>query len=213
MKLGLMPMKADKPIILSSIVIILYLAGCAHQPPSVYERYSGLSSGTPVEISSRAPFSRPINMYHIVGPQETLWRISKSYAVSIETLMRVNRITNPTQIKNGQRLMIPNTYGPRPVVPLYPVERWTHIVIHHTATHVGNAFVIDQMHHQRGFWNGPLQTASPDNETPAPAACGERPLPLFIAVPPLLTDTGGRLHHPLNETSSGIRRRDRDCAG
>ena len=40
------------------------------------------------------------------------------------------------------------------MIPLYPATRWTHIVIHHTATHEGDAFMIDELHHKRGFWNG-----------------------------------------------------------
>ena len=99
-------------------------------------------------------YSSPQSLEHIVGPQETLWRISKTYDVDINTLMRVNNIRNPNALKSGQRLIIPSTYGPRPVIPLYPSRKWSHIVIHHTATDVGSAFSIDKMHHQRGFWNG-----------------------------------------------------------
>lgn len=91
---------------------------------------------------------------HVVGPSETLWRISKIYNVDMDTLLRVNRIADPTLIKNGQKLIIPSTAGARPVIPLYPSKKWRYIVVHHTATEDGNAHSIDQLHHKRGFWNG-----------------------------------------------------------
>lgn len=99
-------------------------------------------------------FASPHNIYHTVGPSETLWRISKTYGVDMKTLMAANRLNDPKKIKNGQQLLIPHTLGPRPVIPLYPGKRWTHIVIHHTATDNGDAFSIDKLHHKRGFWNG-----------------------------------------------------------
>ncbi len=72
----------------------------------------------------------------------------------MNSILAANHITDPTVIKNGQRLLIPGTKGPRPMIPLFPTRRWTYIVIHHTATHDGDAFTIDQLHHRRGFWNG-----------------------------------------------------------
>ena len=68
--------------------------------------------------------------------------------------MAVNHITNPNRVNVGQRLKIPNTRGIRPVVPLYTTRKWNYIVIHHTATEVGNAISINRSHHERGFWDG-----------------------------------------------------------
>lgn len=136
-----------------AISLGLLLGGCASHKEITPRSYDALL-GTPVAMGLNTPFNRPISMYHIVGPQETLWRISKSYGVPIETLMDVNKIQDPEQISNGQRLLIPNTYGPRPVIPLYSSRKWEYIVVHHTASDWGNAFEIDQMHHDRGFWNG-----------------------------------------------------------
>ncbi len=122
------------------------LAGCARGP----QVPSTLQPSSPVN----PVFFKPQDIYHEVGPSETLWRISKTYGVDMPTLMRVNHLEDPTKIKNGQRLLIPNTRGPQPVIALFPNKRWTYIVIHHTATHEGNAYSIDQLHHKRGFWNG-----------------------------------------------------------
>lgn len=119
-------------------------AGCVSSP---------MRSG-PVSVEGSSPITLPHDVYHTVGPSETLWRISKTYNVEMNAVMRANRLTDPAKIKNGQRLLIPNTRGPRPMIPLFPTQRWTHIVIHHTATHEGDAFSIDQLHQRRGFWNG-----------------------------------------------------------
>ena len=107
-----------------------------------------------VSVIGQTPFHTPQNITHIVGPSETLWRISKTYGVDMKTLLKVNHLDDPTKIKNGQKILVPKTLGPKPVIPLYRTNRWTHIVIHHTATDVGDAFTIDQLHHKRGFWNG-----------------------------------------------------------
>ncbi len=122
--------------------------GCATTPRTV-----AAPSG-PMSVTGRSLSQLPHDIYHVVGPSETLWRISKTYGVDMDTLMAKNNLSDPTKIKNGQRLLIPQTTGPKPVIPLYPNRRWTHIVVHHTATHEGDAYTIDKMHHQRGFWNG-----------------------------------------------------------
>lgn len=130
-----------------------FLSGCASTPPA-----SGLrNNGAPVSAITSyipSPSYAPRDIYHEVGPSESLWRISKTYNVDMATVMRVNNLTSTTQLKKGQKLLIPNTYGPRPNIPLYPTTRWTYIVIHHTATDQGSAFSIDTLHLKRGWENG-----------------------------------------------------------
>ncbi len=140
-------------VVLASLISAHLLSGCAtsarpvvYQPPS--RTVSAISTNLP------APNAVPHNVYHEVGPSETLWRICSIYSVDMKTVMQVNHLTDPTQIKKGQKLLIPNTYGPRPNIPLYPTTRWTHIVIHHTATDEGSAYSIDNLHQQRGWENG-----------------------------------------------------------
>jgi len=128
---------------------ILMMAGCATQPAG-----PGMYYGQQVVMPGYTSFTHPQTIEHVVGPYETLWRISKTYNVDMDTLIRTNNISNPNKLKKGQRLTIPQTRGPRPVISLYPTQRWTHIVIHHTATHEGNALSIDGIHQRRGFING-----------------------------------------------------------
>ncbi len=133
-----------------------FLSGCASSSRAASSAvYAPPTRGT-AAISTVLPApSGPLrNIYHEVGPSETLWRISSIYSVDMATIMRVNHLTNPTQIKRGQKLLIPNTRGPRPNIPLYITTRWTHIVIHHTVTDEGSAYSIDGLHQQRGWENG-----------------------------------------------------------
>ena len=131
-----------------------FLSGCASTPkpqPTFFQPAHSVSAITTV---LPAPSGAVHDIYHEVGPYETLWRISSIYSVDMATIMRVNNLTSKTQLKNGMKLLIPNTRGPRANIPLFPTTRWTHIVIHHTATDQGSAFSVDGLHHQRGWENG-----------------------------------------------------------
>ena len=131
-----------------------FLSGCASTPKPQATAYLPVRHTSAISTVLPAPSGAPHNVYHEVGPSETLWRISTVYSVDMATIMRVNNIKDPKQIKNGMKLMIPNTRGPRPNIPLYPSTRWTHIAIHHTVTDQGSAYTINGLHQQRGFENG-----------------------------------------------------------
>lgn len=95
-------------------------------------------------------------VYHTVAPGETLYRIGKTYGVSVDDLMRANRIRDPSKLKQGQTLYIPGVRradtAAYPSIPLYPdTGRWLYIVVHHTATHEGDKAEIDRIHRNRGF--------------------------------------------------------------
>jgi murein DD-endopeptidase MepM/ murein hydrolase activator NlpD len=64
---------------------------------------------------------RATGVYHQVRPDQTLFRIAKTYGVSIRELSRVNRIADPADIRAGDRIFIP---GARRVleVPSYRSE-------------------------------------------------------------------------------------------
>lgn len=81
-----------------ALVIGLGTSGCATRSPS-----------------PRA--SEPI--YHVVGPGENLYRIGLRYGVSAAEIARANGIHDVTQLRIGQRLLIP---GP-PGTALSPLSR------------------------------------------------------------------------------------------
>lgn len=102
------------------------------------------------------PISMPVDetMVHEVAPLETVWRISKMYNVSPNSIYEANRLRPGTPIHVGQKLVIPNAKAFHNVIPLYPNTKWEYIIVHHTATDIGNAFLINRSHHDRGFWHG-----------------------------------------------------------
>lgn len=46
-------------------------------------------------------------IYYVIQPGDTLWKISKMYKVSIEDIVKANKIQNKNMIHAGQRLIIP----------------------------------------------------------------------------------------------------------
>ncbi len=55
----------------------------------------------------RIPPPAPNSRVHVVRPGETLWRISRTYGTSVEALANANQISDPTQVRAGERLWIP----------------------------------------------------------------------------------------------------------
>lgn len=76
----------------------LYLAGCA------------TISFTPIKTQQR---NLP-GVYHRVEKGQTLWRISKLYNVELEELMKINRISDTSNIEINQMLFIPQTHQQSP---------------------------------------------------------------------------------------------------
>ncbi len=133
---------------------LLVLAGCASSTPQPLMISGGGPVG-PISVVGAASAGQGIhNVQHVVGPSETIWRISKTYGVDADAILRANNLTDPSKIKNGQSLLIPGTAGAKALIPLYPSNRWTHIVVHHTATDTGDAYTIDDLHHKRGWDRG-----------------------------------------------------------
>jgi N-acetylmuramoyl-L-alanine amidase len=96
----------------------------------------------------------PRNIVHEVGPLETVWRIARMYDVTPESIYAANGIKPNDPLKNGQKLNVPNVRMLRHVINLYPNPQWKYIILHHTATDMGNAKTINVSHGARGFWNG-----------------------------------------------------------
>lgn len=124
--------------------ICVLLNSCARAPVKApryppTEVYPGESPGVRKDV------------YHVVGPGETIWRISKMYNVPMAMIVSSNKLGGPENIKMGQKLLIPDAQEIRPVVSLYPSSQWKYIVVHHSASESGNALSIFNAHTQRGF--------------------------------------------------------------
>ena len=131
------------------IALVLPLSSCARHKtvtkmPSQYDTVYGTA-----EITSgfRA------GVYHSVAPGETLWRIAKMYDVDIKQIQKANNIGDVTDIEIGTRLYIPAAAARKHVITLYPSKKWKYIIIHHSATDIGNSQQFNTAHKNRG-WSG-----------------------------------------------------------
>lgn len=151
-------------VILAFFAFLAFVAGC--EKSSCYVPYldpSALPSasrrpyfpGKPEVVEgSLSNLGGPRTFVHEVGPLETVWRISRMYDVTPESIYAANGIRPTDILRVGQRLTIPNARMLRHVINLYRNPQWKYIIVHHTATQTGNAKTIHRSHGERGFWNG-----------------------------------------------------------
>lgn len=90
-------------------------------------------------------------VYHTVAPGETLWRIAQMYGVDIETIKNANRIGDVKDVEIGRKLYIPNASARKNVVTLYPSSKWKYIIVHHSATDMGNSQQFYTAHKKKGW--------------------------------------------------------------
>lgn len=144
-----------KIVLLSNILLLVFFASCA-RPPAANTR--PLHSIEPYPVGQAggvgAPESLRTDIYHEVGPGETVWRISQMYKVPIEDIVEANSLKDAAVLEKGQRLRVPNAAPLRGVVPLWPSEKWKYIIIHHSATDVGKALSFDYVHLNKRHWKG-----------------------------------------------------------
>ena len=115
-----------------------------------------------VVLTYSGGFATVNGVHHRVRRGETVWRISRAYSVPIDTIKKANSLSASMRIKAGQYLLIPGAarvikvepedYQIRHILNWGTSNRWEYIVIHHSATHKGNARVFDKHHRNvRGF--------------------------------------------------------------
>ena len=92
---------------------------------------------------------------HTLVKGETIWRLAETYGIKADWILQANRIQDPTELKVGTEIWIPGAAESLRTLPFLPdTSRWQYIIIHHSATEVGNADLFDLSHRRRGFWNG-----------------------------------------------------------
>jgi len=92
-------------LILLSIIFVL--SGCATVPSPVNESGEYVTKPT---VRQKIP-----GIYHKVEKGQTLWRVAKIYDISIDQIVKANRIPDATQISVGQLLFIPNADAPKSI--------------------------------------------------------------------------------------------------
>ena len=131
-----------KKVTSAVILVAIVLAGCATRPPRLAAPY-------------RYPLGTAGGVTHTLVKGETIWRLAETYGVKADAILKANRIKNPSDLEVGTPIWIPGaryTLQTRPFLP--DANRWQYIIIHHSATEVGNADLFDRGHRRRGFWNG-----------------------------------------------------------
>ncbi len=102
-------------------------------------------------------------MYHRLQKGDTIWELARKYQVPSETIIKANSIVSPRSLKVGEVLFIPMT--PSELESLNSVEKikmsirklitvpagvkqrdWQYVVVHHSATDVGNAKSFNYFH-------------------------------------------------------------------
>ena len=129
------------------------LASCASTPNQV-----GVTT-TPHQIVQQqvSPPILPVGRHdikHIVGPGETVWRLSKMYDVPSPAIMGANHINSSSSLTMGQTLLIPGAIPIRPVLNLIPSKKWQYIIIHHSATEHGSSLHFNKAHLAKGWDKG-----------------------------------------------------------
>ncbi len=118
---------------------------------------SSCTAVTPMPTVRRTTYPRPAtrrDIVHTIAPGETLWRISKMYSVPIAMIMCTNRLASRTDIKYGQKLLIPEAAPIEPVISLFPNDKWKYIIIHHSATEGGSSLQFHEYHLKKGWDHG-----------------------------------------------------------
>ncbi len=84
---------------------MLSIAGCA----GVGVKHDYLTTGFPEK-------GRP-GIYHKVKAGDTLWRIAKAYDVTMDEIVRSNRIFNIARIEENQLVFIPGVHSTKEITP------------------------------------------------------------------------------------------------
>jgi lipoprotein NlpD len=107
---------------LLAALAVIAPAACIHQGrlPVVSQHGSSLAVDEPdfagdalaADVERAGP-----GIHHRVRAGETLWRIARTYGVTVEVLQRANGLSNPSQMEIGTRLFVPGAQRELAVPP------------------------------------------------------------------------------------------------
>ncbi|NTV30132.1 MAG: LysM peptidoglycan-binding domain-containing protein [Candidatus Omnitrophica bacterium] len=136
-------------------VVLLMLAVCLSSCATPVRRPTMPSTSATALPGLAGPIEGPRHdIFHVVGPGETLWRIGRMYDVQVRDIMEANKMTSRYPVlRKGERLLVPKAASVKPVISLYPSQRWRYIIVHHSATDEGDSLLFDAAHRSKG-WDG-----------------------------------------------------------
>ncbi|WP_369945064.1 peptidoglycan DD-metalloendopeptidase family protein [Vitiosangium sp. GDMCC 1.1324] len=101
------------------LLALLGTTGCALVPKSAPpSALAPASEVPPVELGElREPHPEPelVSVRHKVAPGETMYRIARTYGITVEELSEANGIDDPRTLSVGQELLIPGFEQPVPM--------------------------------------------------------------------------------------------------
>lgn len=108
-------------VLIASLLAVAILAGCASR-----------STRAPVTDMTGGPVdAAPASGTYVVKPGDTLYQIAQRHGMDVATLVRLNNISDPSQLRVGQTLRLsgsaaapasPTTATPIAVTPVQPSE-------------------------------------------------------------------------------------------
>ncbi len=100
------------------LLALLGTTGCAVAPKAIAHPPAAVSFEQPPPVleEPREPHPEPelISVRHTVAPGETMYRIARTYGLTVEELSKANGITDPRTLAVGQELIIPGFERPGP---------------------------------------------------------------------------------------------------
>lgn len=92
------------------IVIALLISGCA----TAHKKEALVAPSVPVPSTVE---QKPQGIYHKVSKQESLWRIAKTYGVTLDEIVKANHIPNAAVIEENQLILIPGAPEVKKIIP------------------------------------------------------------------------------------------------
>ena len=92
--------------------IVLFCTSCRHAPPH--------ASGVRTTVAAATDKAARTGTYHEVKQGQTLWSIARAYRVDIQTLARVNKLSDTTALYTGQKLYVPGATQQREIASRCP---------------------------------------------------------------------------------------------
>jgi len=92
--------------------VVLLCTSCRHAP----SRASGVHTADEATTDK----ARHSGIYHEVKPGQTLWSIARAYGVDVQTLARVNKLSDTTSLYAGQKLYVPGATQQREIASRCP---------------------------------------------------------------------------------------------
>lgn len=97
--------------------VVLFCTSCRHAP------HHARSVPTAVEITKGK--TERSGIYHEVKQGQTLWSIARAYGVDVQTLARVNKLSDTTVLYTGQKLYVPGATQQRNIASRCPCRTET----------------------------------------------------------------------------------------